>query len=252
MTVIAALLSVAAGRGRTGTVLVTAAVLAGQLSVGWSNDWIDARLDAQHGRRDKPIPAGEVTRRTVARAAALALTACVPLSLAAGTLAAAAHFLGLGAAFAYNAGLKRTPLSVAPYAVAFGALPAFVTLGPPPNHVPAVWALVAGGLAGAGAHFTQALPDIGRDRGSGLRGLPVVIGERGSAVTASLLLAGAALAVAVGSPSLPAVAALMVTVGLMTGAVVMALRGRPRPGFRLTLVAAGVVAASVVLGGRSF
>jgi 4-hydroxybenzoate polyprenyltransferase len=37
--------------------LFTAAVLAGQLSIGWSNDWIDAGRDKVAGRTDNPWPA---------------------------------------------------------------------------------------------------------------------------------------------------------------------------------------------------
>ena len=49
--------------GRPGTplargLLVTAAVLAGQLSIGWSNDLIDARRDRAVGRTDKPLAVG--------------------------------------------------------------------------------------------------------------------------------------------------------------------------------------------------
>ncbi|MEJ1231436.1 MAG: UbiA family prenyltransferase [Galbitalea sp.] len=41
------------------------AMLAGQLSVGWSNDWIDARADAAVGRTDKPTARGWITARAV-------------------------------------------------------------------------------------------------------------------------------------------------------------------------------------------
>ena len=44
---------------------VAGAVLASQLAVGWSNDWLDARRDQLAGRRDKPIPRGAVDRRLV-------------------------------------------------------------------------------------------------------------------------------------------------------------------------------------------
>src|SRR5581483_5548065 len=46
--------------------LLAVAVLCGQLSVGWSNDAIDAPLDTRAARRDKPIANGAVSRNTVA------------------------------------------------------------------------------------------------------------------------------------------------------------------------------------------
>ncbi len=252
VTLVTTLLAFAAGRGFHAGALCAAAAFAGQLSVGWSNDFMDAQLDHAHGRADKPIVTGAVSRRLVGVAAVLALCAAVPLSLACGTAAAGAHFVGLGSAYLYNGGLKRTPLSVVPYAVAFGLLPAFITLGPPPNHFPAAWATLAGALAGAGAHFTQALPDIERDRGSGVFGLPAMVGPRLSAVMGAVLLAGAASVVALGAPSPALNIALLATVVLMVGTVVATLLGRLRIAFRLTMSAAAVVALAIVLGGASF
>ena len=72
------------GRGWGGCVLVAAAVLTGQLSVGWSNDYLDRHRDAAVGRTDKPIPSGAVAASTVRVAAITALAACVVLSLANG------------------------------------------------------------------------------------------------------------------------------------------------------------------------
>jgi heme O synthase-like polyprenyltransferase len=57
---------------------VVLAVLAGQLFVGWSNDYLDRRLDAEAGREDKPLARGELEPRTVAIAAAVALVAVIP------------------------------------------------------------------------------------------------------------------------------------------------------------------------------
>ena len=48
----------------------------GQLSIGWSNDAIDAERDARAARSDKPVASGEVPRRTVALAGLAALVAC--------------------------------------------------------------------------------------------------------------------------------------------------------------------------------
>ena len=52
---------------------MTAAVLAGQLTIGWGNDLVDAERDRQVGRADKPLAHGELSTAAVrlARKAAL-------------------------------------------------------------------------------------------------------------------------------------------------------------------------------------
>jgi len=50
----------------------------------WSNDWFDARRDAAAGRTDKPVPAGQVSRRAVGLAGLAALAVSVLLSFAIG------------------------------------------------------------------------------------------------------------------------------------------------------------------------
>ena len=113
VTVLAATLVGASG----GNPLVAgAAVLSGQLSVGWSNDWVDADRDRAVGRKDKPVVQG-MPVATLRRAALLALRACVPLSLLMGRYAGAAHLVAVASAWLYNARLKSTVLSFLPYAL---------------------------------------------------------------------------------------------------------------------------------------
>ncbi|MGR7000863.1 UbiA family prenyltransferase [Yinghuangia aomiensis] len=120
MTALVTAVAGAAGRGASGTAAVALAVLAGQLSVGWANDALDARRDAAVGRVDKPAAGGALAPRVVAVAAATALVLCVPLSLLSGTRAAAAHLTGVvGGGWAYNLGLKATWWSLLTYAIGF-------------------------------------------------------------------------------------------------------------------------------------
>ncbi|MFD0385551.1 UbiA family prenyltransferase [Streptomyces stramineus] len=116
-----------AGHSAGNCALLAAAVLSGQLSVGWCNDAFDARRDAAAGR-SKPVATGAVSAQTVWAAAHTALALCVPLSLMCGPLAGAVHLAGVGAAWAYNLRLKVTVWSWLPYAAGFASLPAFVTL----------------------------------------------------------------------------------------------------------------------------
>ncbi|WP_078861837.1 UbiA family prenyltransferase [Streptomyces sp. NRRL F-5123] len=200
VTVLVAALAAASGASAAHCVLLAAAVLSGQLSVGWCNDAVDAPRDTAAARRDKPLAAGGAGRRAIAAAAGCALAACVPLSLAVGRLAGAAHLAGVAAAWAYNLGVKRTAASWLPYALAFGLLPAVVTLGLPGNPWPPAWALAAGALLGVGAHVTNVLPDIDADLAAGVRGLPQRLGRRRCRVLGPLPLLGASAVLVFGPP----------------------------------------------------
>ena len=247
VTVLVTVLAFRWGRGG-GTFWVAAAVLCGQVSVGWANDYIDRHRDA--GRPDKPLAMGLVSPPQVRRASAAALALAVVLSLASGLAATAVHLLGLALAHAYNLRLKQTVLSVAAYAVAFAMAPAFVTLGLPGHRWPPPWVMVAAALVGAGAHFTQTLGDHDRDRTAGIRGLPQRMGRRGSVLAAGVLL-GLAAAVATfgpGRPSPAAVALFLASLVLVGGTVLSGLAGRFTLSFRLTIGAAGAAVLSLLVG----
>ncbi len=191
VTAVTTALAAAAGRDVPGLVATAAAVLAGQLSVGWCNDAVDADRDRRVGRTDKPVARGEVRPQVVGTAAAFALLASVPLSLLSGWRAAAVHLVAVLLAWAYDLGGKATALSVVPYTVSFALLPAFVTLGLPGHPAPPWWATAAGAALGAGAHFANVLPDLADDLQTGVRGLPHRLGSRGSSLAAVGLLAAA-------------------------------------------------------------
>lgn len=197
VTLLTALLALGVGHGLASGALVTAAVAAGQLSIGWSNDLVDAARDRQVGRVDKPVAGDEVGEAVVRRATVLALAACVVLSLACGLESGAVHLLlGVSSGWAYNLVLKRTAWSAVPYAVAFGSLPAVVTLALPDPQLPGAWTVAAGALLGVGAHLLNALPDLADDAVTGVRGLPQRLGAGRVRVLAPLvLLAGSAAAV---------------------------------------------------------
>jgi 4-hydroxybenzoate polyprenyltransferase len=206
VTTLTALLAVAAGHGfRTGA-LVTAAVAAGQLTIGWSNDLVDAARDRQVGRLDKPVARGDVSAALVRAALAWAVVLCVGLSLACGLASALVHLLlGVASGWAYNLGLKSTPWSALPYAVAFGALPAVVTLALPEARLPPAWMLAAGALLGIGAHLLNALPDLADDAQTGVRGLPHRLGARTLRWLAPLVLTAASAVTVFGPARAPAV-----------------------------------------------
>lgn len=243
-------LAAGAGRG-SGSFWVLAAVFSGQLFVGWTNDLLDAGLDASQGRTDKPVATGGISRAAVRNAAALAGLACIPLSLASGLLAGLVHLAAVAAATLYNLRLKVTAASVAPYALSFGLLPAFVTLGLPGHPWPAPWVIGAGALLGSGAHFTQSLPDVRADLEQGLAGLPARLGERWSARAAAGLLLGAVFLISFGPgpPSMVALAGLAISGLLSAVVVVLADRGRPLAAFRITILLAAVAVGSLIVSG---
>src|SRR3712207_3482490 len=86
VTTVATLLAVAAGVPAGRAAVLFAAVLAGQASIGWSNDWLDADRDRAVARADKPVVQGAVEPRLLRTAALASLVAAVVLSLLLGVV----------------------------------------------------------------------------------------------------------------------------------------------------------------------
>jgi 4-hydroxybenzoate polyprenyltransferase len=236
-----------AGRDTVGCVLVAAAVLTGHLSIGWSNDAIDAVRDTSVARTDKPIVAGLVTRRTVWIGAVVAAVVCVPLSLASGLLAGLVHLAAVAMAWAYNLRLKSTSVSWLPYAVAFGLFPSFITLGTPPDHAWAPWwAAAATALLGVGAHLANVVPDLADDLATGVRGWPHRFGQAARLI-APVPLATAAILLAV-APAGPVGIAGWVTLAVVAGLLAV-IACWPRAPFLVTLAVAVVSVVLLVLRG---
>ncbi len=250
VTAIATSLAITSGLGaRSGW--VAAAFLTGQLSVGWSNDWIDRERDVRSARADKPVVRGDVSAATLRTAALTAVALCVPLSLAMGWAAGVAHLVAVAAAWAYNARLKSTVLSFLPYAVAFGLVPSIVVLGLDDRPWAPAWATGAGALLGTGAHLANTLPDLDEALANGVRGLPHRLGARASAALSAVLLLGAAVVLAFGpgSPGRLAVVAVLVA-GLATAiGLLLARRPGSRAAFRAALVVAVVSVALLLARG---
>lgn len=253
VTAVAIGLAVSTGRDGFGVAAVAVAVLSGQLSVGWLNDYLDADRDSTVGRTDKPVVTRAVSQRAVAVATLVAAIVCVPASLASGVTAGVVHLLAVASGWAYNLGVKSTPFSVLPYAISFGLLPAFVVLGLPDVSTPPWWLPAAGALLGAGAHFTNVLPDLPDDAATGVRGLPHRLGAAGSRVAAAALLLAASVVLAAAAPvdplvavCVPVLAALVLAAGFLAGC-----RDGSRAPFRAVLVVAVLDVALLLASGHA-
>lgn len=230
---------------------VGAAFLSGQLSVGWSNDWVDAERDLAVGRADKPVVQG-LPVTTVRTAALLALTACVPLSLLMGTWAGAAHLVAVASAWLYNARVKATVLSFAPYALSFGLVPSVVTLGLPGHPTAPWWATAAGALLGVGAHGANVLPDLEDDAATGVRGLPHRLGRGLTTVLSGLALVTATVLLAFGpGPSAVGVLAVLLSLAILTVGLVLSRRPGSRAAFLSVIVVAAVDVGLLLLRGSN-
>lgn len=218
VTAFSVVLGAVAGNTIPRIALIAAAVLAGQLSIGWLNDRVDAGRDRQVERTDKPIAMGELAPRTADIAIAAAVAATVVLSLALGWRAGLLHLAAVGCGWAYNLGVKSTPFSWLPYALAFGALPGVATLAVPGHPGPAAWVVAAGALMGVAANLTNALPDLVGDRATGVVGLPHRLGARTSLLLAVILIVAATACVAFGPAGAPQVISWVVfAVALVAG-----------------------------------
>lgn len=244
VTVMLAAYAVAGGLGPARVVLVTAAVLAGQLSIGWSNDLADAARDRQVGRTDKPLATGELPMGTVRLACALAVLATVVLSLACGPAPGLLHLGCVAAGWAYNLRLKATVLSWLPYAVAFGGYPVFVTLAAPGESLPPGLVPAAGALLGVGAHLVNVLPDLADDAATGVRGLPHRLGHRRAAWCAVACLAAATVLLVVDVVAAVPAAVLVLALAVVDLLVGLTLVTRGRGPFRAAI---GIALVDVLL-----
>jgi 4-hydroxybenzoate polyprenyltransferase len=240
----------AAGVGRR-SLLLGAAILCGQASIGWANDYVDADRDRAVHRRDKPVATGEVSANAVGRAAAIALTLTVPLSLAVGWVSGAAHLVAVGSAWMYDLRLKQTVVSWAPYALSFGLLPVIIAGALPGAPRPQPWIVGVAACLGVAANFANTVGDAADDAQTGVRGLPQRIGPRASVTVAAMTMLLAALLLVVATDG---AAASIVAAGFAVGALPVAMRTSERrhAAFGAVIAAAGAIVVAFVLVGGDY
>jgi len=167
---------------------VLLATAAGQASIGWVNDYIDASSDKENNRLHKPLVTNSLNQSNLRLPIALALIATAPLSfLAGGWIGGTAHILAVASAQLYNVYLSRTIWSFIPYAISFGLLTVFVTQSSSIGNWPSWQMLLIAVGVGVTAHIFNALPDLEIDKKSQLGGLVVSLGKAKSIMIIALL-----------------------------------------------------------------
>jgi 4-hydroxybenzoate polyprenyltransferase len=170
-------------------------VATGQLVVGWSNDLYDFRDDLAHGRTNKPLVSGVITKQYLQKW----LRFMVPFSFLANLLGplgikgGLVYMLGVAFGVAYNFYFKFSPFSPLPYAVAFAALPSSIAISK--GITPPVWMLLGGSIFGMAAHFINVIKDMEQDQVSGIQGLPQRLGAGKSVIIAITLIASGVLVI---------------------------------------------------------
>jgi 4-hydroxybenzoate polyprenyltransferase len=234
---------------RPGRLVLLAGLLAcNQYAAGALNDAVDAAADAAAGR-GKPIQTGAISRRAVAVLAVAAGAASLGFGLALGPATFALAVAGLACAWGYDLWLKGTAASALPFAVAVPLVPLFGYGAA--GRFPAVlwWAWPIGALLAVAVNLADSLPDVERDRATGVQGLAVRLGVRRAALLTGACYA-AALAVALVSGLAagdrpPVVAGTAVAAVLGLAAVPAAARGPAGRRVAYRLLLAGMVAVAL-------
>ena len=254
VTAITVILGVGVGLEPWRLVVLGLAMILGQASVGLSNDWIDADRDRAVRRADKPVASGQLADSAARNAAVVFAVAAVIVTAPLGWAATVAHTVFIASAWAYNAVLKSTPLSVLPYVISFGLLPLIVTLSRSEPAIASPWAIIAGALLGVSAHFANVLPDLADDKVTGVVGLPHRVGRRGSGLVIAGALGGASISIVLGPGPAPAFqyGGLALSLLLAVVCAVLVLRTQPsRLVFRLIIAGALIdVVLLATLGAR--
>jgi 4-hydroxybenzoate polyprenyltransferase len=176
--------------GSTGVVTrLGLAMLGMQFAIGAANDFSDASSDAV-SKVGKPIPAGQISRRTAATVAAVAAGLGLLMAASAGTPALIVGFVGLGDGFLYDLRLKGTALAWAPFAAGVGLLPVYAwwgAVGSVPPAFPGI--VVLAFFAGVTLALANAYADLDRDRASATSSVATFLGRRPTLVANAGLLA---------------------------------------------------------------
>jgi 4-hydroxybenzoate polyprenyltransferase len=252
ITALTTLLAAQAAPHGIGPALTAPALLAGQLSIGWSNDACDAARDTAAGRADKPLARGDISAAAVWTAAGVAAVAGLAMALVIGPLTGGLYGLAVALGWAYNLGLKSSLASGVMYLLGFGLMPAYAASTLPGHLAPRWQVTVAAALLGLGAHFANVLPDLAADKAAGVGGLPQRVaakwGPGAVRAVALVLLLTASVLLLLGATrrwvAIPGLAAALLL-------AVAAARGKGRVPFRAAIGIAAVDIMLFAVGGEA-
>ena len=172
-----AMLAVHGWPGLRAALLIAAAIIGSQATVGVVNDLRDRDLDAT-AKPEKPLVSGRVTVRGAVCVGMIMLVVAIVTGLAIGPSSLLFVIAMTAAGLVYDLWLKRTAVSFLPYIFGLPLLPiwAWTCVRDAP---PRLWLTYPlGVLVGFGLHLANALPDAERDAAGGVRGVVQVVGVR--------------------------------------------------------------------------
>jgi len=246
--------------------LLAGIVLTGPLVCGTSqavNDWFDRHVDAIN-EPNRPIPSGRIAGRWGLAIAVIWTVLSLAVAAITGRWVLAATVVGLICAWAYSAPPFRFKTSgwIGPAVVAltYEGLSWFTGAAVMAGALPAQHILITLVLYSVGAHGIMTLNDfkaVEGDRATGLRSLPVVLGERPAAVLACVVMAlpqavVVALMLAWSHMISAAAVAVLLIVQLALMPRLVSAPARHAPWYNATgvsLYVLGMMAASLGLGG---
>jgi len=191
--------AILAARGWPGAraiLLIAAAIIGSQATVGVVNDLRDRDLDAI-AKPSKPLIAGRVSVRGAYVLGGIALG----IALVTGALLGVRSLLFVVAmtvaGLVYALWLKRTALSFLPYIFGLPLLPiwAWTSVRDAPSRLWLTYPL--GILVGFGLHLANALPDAERDAAGDVRGVVQIVGARAALILCFASFAATLIMVAV-------------------------------------------------------
>ena len=181
-SIVVGLLVALMGRPAREVLAAAVAVLVAQLVMGLVNDLCDVRRDQRSQVEGKPVAEGIVPTGNATFAVAVLLLLVLPLSLQNGISAGLFLLATLVVGVVHNRFLHTTALSFVGWAVTFGLLTFFITLGgwggEADGSQPVTAFVVLSALLGVCVHFLTSLPDLVTDNKSGARNLPLQVALR--------------------------------------------------------------------------
>jgi hypothetical protein len=168
-----------AGRAGREVALVFATVLVGQAVLGWHNDLVDRKVDAQRLPSGKPIADGYLEPGTAWFALGCGVLLLVPLAVTNGVTAGCFYLASVGLGLMGNVILRNGWLSWLTWAASYALYPGFLSYGgwggQTTGNPPEIAMVGLAAALGVGAHFLCALPGLVRDHENGVRHLPLRI-----------------------------------------------------------------------------